>query len=221
MGSRSSPSSTATTTAGATCRWLVAHTPHGEMSQAGGDGQPSGGSRVLLDAVNGVEALAVGVLHIARGVLVTAITGATDLTVQAVSVATGVARGAVGVTARLGGEVVGLATAAAQAATGTGPMPPPRGAGARSRHRERRYRREAPGGLGRPCRARFPWRPPGRPARFKPCEALRTRQRSASSGAASSDALIVPVGPLVPARRAGEPDRAVLGAPGCRPAPPP
>ena len=122
------------------------------LSRAGGDWQPSGVSRMFLGTVNGAEALAVGVLHIARDALVTAIGGATDITVKVVSVATGAARGAVGATARVGGEVLGLATAAAQAAAGTGNRV---AKGARVQQREEHDRSQSATGEGRRGK---PWR---------------------------------------------------------------
>ena len=107
---------------------------------------------MFLGTVNGAEALAVGVLHIARDALVTAIGGATDITVKVVSVATGAARGAVGATARVGGEVLGLATAAAQAAAGTGNRV---AKGARVQQREEHDRSQSATGEGRRGK---PWR---------------------------------------------------------------
>jgi hypothetical protein len=65
--------------------------------------------RVLVSTVDGAEALAVGVLQLARSVLVTVLSGTVDVSTQAVSASAGVARGTVGAASRLLGELGGVA----------------------------------------------------------------------------------------------------------------
>jgi len=65
--------------------------------------------RVLVGTVNGVEALAIGVLQLARNVLLTTVSGTIDLGASLVGASAAAARGTVGVAARLVGETATVA----------------------------------------------------------------------------------------------------------------
>jgi hypothetical protein len=66
--------------------------------------------RLLVGAVNGVEALAIGALQLARNALTTVVTGAAELGTLVVSGSAVAARGVVQKTSELVGEAAGVAT---------------------------------------------------------------------------------------------------------------
>jgi hypothetical protein len=65
--------------------------------------------RLLVGTVNGVEALALGALQVARSVLLTVVSGVVDLGTQTVSASAGVARSSVTAVSGLAGELGGVA----------------------------------------------------------------------------------------------------------------
>ena len=65
--------------------------------------------RVLLGAVNGVEVVAVGVLQLARDVLVSAVSGAANVGTEAVTATVAGARGVVSAASQMVGDVAGTA----------------------------------------------------------------------------------------------------------------
>jgi hypothetical protein len=109
------------------------------VTRRGGGEEPSAGRT----AVNGVESVAIGALHLGRGVLWSAVSGAAGLAAEAV---TG-ARGLVAVASRFAGEVAGAAQggfrdALAGSARSGSRRPPARMTGRRGRP-SRRSRRSA------------------------------------------------------------------------------
>jgi len=66
--------------------------------------------RVLVEAVNGAEVLAIGVLQLTRNVLTSVVSGTADLGTVVISRAAGAARGVVGATSQIVGDAAGVAT---------------------------------------------------------------------------------------------------------------
>src|SRR5262245_39038696 len=65
--------------------------------------------RVVVSAVNGVEAVAVGALRIARDVLLRAVAGAADIGAEALTATTAGVRGVVSAASRMVGDIAGAA----------------------------------------------------------------------------------------------------------------
>ena len=66
-------------------------------------------SRVVVGAVNGLEVVVVGALHITRDVLVRTISGVADIGAEALTAAAGGVRGVVSAASRMIGDIAGTA----------------------------------------------------------------------------------------------------------------
>src|SRR5262245_35631298 len=75
----------------------------------GGGAEATVVPRVLLGAVNGVEAVASGVLKFSRDVLVSAVSGAADIGAEALTATVGGARGVISAASKMVGEIAGTA----------------------------------------------------------------------------------------------------------------
>ena len=88
---------------------------NGGPARAADVGRPGSGnpatvaSRVLGDTLNGVEVVAVGVLRLARDVLVTAVSGAANIGAEALTATTAGTRGIASAASRMVGDIAGTA----------------------------------------------------------------------------------------------------------------
>src|SRR5262245_17715133 len=78
----------------------------------GGRGPVNVVPRVLHDALNGVEIVAVGALRFARDVLQSAVSGAANIGAEALTATIGGARGIVSEASRMVGDIAGTAQSA-------------------------------------------------------------------------------------------------------------